>query len=79
MFKAATKLKMDTETQEMRQELEANIENNATSMRENGIDPFNVQSYRTEQRQNLAREFPDTEKYQQALLTALQHKQNQYE
>lgn len=75
----ATQLKMDAETQGLRQELENNIENNAASMYENGVDPFNIQNYRSEQRQELAKEFPDTEKYQQALLTALQYRQGQEE
>lgn len=66
---------MDADTQGLRQEVENNIENNATSMHENGINPFEIQNYRMEQRQELARNFPDTEKYEQALLTALQYKQ----
>jgi len=70
---------MDADTQELRQEVENNIENNAASMHENGIDPFQIQNYRMEQRQELARNFPDTEKYEQALLTALQYKQGQEE
>jgi hypothetical protein len=70
---------MDADTQGLRQEVENNIENNAANMHENGIDPFQIQNYRMEQRQELARNFPDTQKYEQALLTALQYKQGQEE
>jgi hypothetical protein len=68
---------MDVDTQGLRQEVENNIENNAASMHENGINPFQIQNYRMEQRQELARNFPDTEKYGQALLTALQYRHGQ--
>jgi len=70
---------MDVDTQGLRQEVENNIENNAASMQENGINPFQIQNYRMEQRQELAQTFPDTDKYQQALITALQYRQNQDE
>ena len=54
---------MDADTQGLRQEVENNIENNAANMHENGIDPFQIQNYRMEQRQELAINFPDTQKY----------------
>jgi hypothetical protein len=63
---------MDAELRGNRDAVEGAIEDNARVMLANGSNPFEVQNYRMEKRQELARAIPDTQKYAQATNLAAQ-------
>lgn len=67
---------MDAETREQRENISQMIEQRAGELREGGMHPFEVQKLRAAANQELARELPDTEKYQQAVDLASQYVQN---